>query len=166
MKYMISNQILPEIVNSIENPFFSRTLRTCGVSESKLHEIISRRDSIDENKIGYYPSVFGVDIKITNKKRNEIGNFVEWMYQVFGSHIYAEGNDNLEDVIIKNCIKHNQTVAVAESCTGGLIGDRLTNVSGSSDAFKGGVVAYSNQSKIKILGVSKSILDKYVRIIG
>ena len=43
----------------------------------------------------------------------------------------------MEDIIIKNCIKHNQTLAVAESCTGGLIGDRLTNVSGSSDAFKG-----------------------------
>ena len=67
----------------------------------------------------------------------------------------------MEDIIIKNCIKYNETLAVAESCTGGLIGNRLTNVSGSSDAFKGGVVAYSNESKVKILGVSKNILDQY-----
>ncbi len=161
MKYMISNHILPQIINSIQNPLSSRTLRTCGISESKLHEIIGSRDVIDENRIGYYPSVYGVDIKISNKKINEIDYLVEWIYKIFGTYIYAEDENNMEDIIIKNCIKHNQTLAVAESCTGGLIGDRLTNVSGSSDAFMGGIVVYSNESKLKILGISKSILDQY-----
>ena len=161
MKYMISNQILPQIVNSIQYPILSRTLRTCGVSESKLNELIGTWDTIDENKIGYYPSVYGVDIKISNKKSNEIDNFVKWMYKIFGAYIYAENEDNMEDIIIKNCIKHNQTLSIAESCTGGLIGNRLTNVSGSSDVFKGGLVAYSNESKVEILGVSKNILDQY-----
>ncbi len=161
MRHMISKIILPEIVDSMQYPFLSRTLRTCGVSESKLHDLIATRDSIDENKIGYYPSVYGVDIKIINKKSKEIGYFVNWMYKIFGTYIYAEESDNMEDIIIKKCIKYNQTLAVAESCTGGLIGDRITNVSGSSDAFKGSLVAYSNESKVKILGVSKNILDKH-----
>ena len=161
MKYMISNHILPQIINSIQNPLSSRTLRTCGISESKLHEIIGSRDVIDENRIGYYPSVYGVDIKISNKKINEIDYLVKWVYKNFGTYIYAENENNMEDIIIKNCIKHNQTLAVAESCTGGLIGDRLTNVSGSSDVFMGGIVVYSNESKLKILGIPKSILDQY-----
>ena len=161
MKYMISNQILPQIVGSIKYPLFSRTLRTCGISESKLNELIAKWDTIDQNTIGYYPSVYGVDIKISSKISGEIDKLVKYMYEIFGTYIYAEDENNMEDIIIKNCIKYNQTLAVAESCTGGLIGDRLTNVSGSSDAFKGGVVAYSNESKVKILGVSKNILGQF-----
>ena len=161
MKYMVSNQILPQIVNLIQYPILSRTLRTCGVSESKLHELIETRNNIDQNKIGYYPSVYGVDITISNKKSYEINYFVKWMYKLFGTYIYAENEDNMEDIIIKNCTKHNQTLSIAESCTGGLIGDRVTNVKGSSNVFKGGLVAYSNESKVEILGVSKKILDQY-----
>ena len=161
MKYMVSNQILPQIVNLIQYPILSRTLRTCGISESKLHDLIGTRNNIDQNKIGYYPSVYGVDITISNKKSYEINYCVKWMYKLFGTYIYAENEDNMEDIIIKNCTKHNQTLSIAESCTGGLIGDRVTNVNGSSNVFKGGLVAYSNESKVEILGVSKKILDQY-----
>ena len=161
MRYMISNQIIPQIINSIQYPLLSRTLRTCGVSESKLNELIGTWGTIDENKIGYYPSLYGVDIKISNTKSKEIDNFVKWVYKNFGKCIYSENEERMEDIIIKNCIKHNQTLSIAESCTGGLIGNRLTNVSGSSEVFKGGLVAYSNESKIEILGVSEDILDQY-----
>lgn len=161
MKYMVSNHILPQILDLIQFPLFSRVLRTCGVSESKLNELVRMREFDDKNKIGFYPSVYGVDIKISNKKSDEINYLVKWMYKLFGTYIYAENEDNMEDIIIKNCIKHYQTLSVAESCTGGLIGDRLTNVPGSSNVFKGGLMAYSNESKVEILGVSKNILDQY-----
>ena len=83
---------------------------------------------------------------------------------VFGTFIFMLKTNKIWKIsIIKNCIKYNQTLAVAESCTGGLIGDRVTNVPGSSKVFKGGVVAYSNESKVKILGVSKYFRSIWLR---
>ena len=59
------------------------------------------------------------------------------MYKILGRYIYVEGEHEMEDIVIENFIKYDQTLAIAESCTGGLIGDRVTNVSGSSEVFKG-----------------------------
>ena len=67
----------------------------------------------------------------------------------------------MEKIIISNAIKKNKKIAIAESCTGGLVGSRLTSISGSSEVYEGGVVSYSNQSKIDILGVEKNTVDLY-----
>ena len=67
----------------------------------------------------------------------------------------------MEEIIINKAIEQKKTLSIAESCTGGLIGDRITNVSQSSKAFKGGVVVYSDFSKINILGVDSDRIDKF-----
>ena len=161
MKGMFSQFIFPEIIRKLKDPILSRTVRTTGLSESELYDFIETWIRIDKNKIGYYPSIYGVDIKISNRKKEEINLFVDWLYQNFKNDIYAENDINIETVVVKNCIKQSKSIAIAESCTGGLIGDRITNVSGSSEIFKGGIIAYSNESKVKILNVNKRDLKQF-----
>lgn len=69
--------------------------------------------------------------------------------------------DNLEQVVVQKLIAAKKTVAVAESCTGGLIASRITDISGASEVFKGGIVAYSNELKTKLLHVDEKIFSKY-----
>ena len=161
MKSMFSQFILPSIIKKMKEPIFSKTLRTTGIPESKLFDFIKSWNNIDKNKIGYYPSIYGVDIKISNRKPEEINLFVDWIYENFKNDIYGENNTSIEDNIVNYCIKKNKKLAVAESCTGGLIGDRITNIPGSSEIFNGGVIVYSNDSKVNILGVDIDTIDQF-----
>ena len=83
------------------------------------------------------------------------------MYENFRNEIYAEHDTNIERVVVEYCIKKRRKIAVAESCTGGLIGDRITSVSGSSEIFVGGIIVYSNDSKVKILGLDEEGIDQF-----
>ena len=83
------------------------------------------------------------------------------MYESFNSYIYSENDTDIEKIIVEECINNGNTLSIAESCSGGLIGDRITNVSGSSKIFNGGVVAYSNESKVNILGLKNETLEKF-----
>tara|TARA_X000000950_G_scaffold137023_1_gene170298 strand:+ start:3792 stop:5009 length:1218 start_codon:yes stop_codon:yes gene_type:complete len=161
MKNMFVQTILPALIKKIESPILSRTLRTTGITESVLHDFIEKRSKKTKNTIGYYPSAFGVDIKVSNKTGEEINLFIDWMYANFKNEIYAEHDTSIERVVVEYCIKHRRKIAVAESCTGGLIGDRITNVSGSSEIFVGGVIVYSNDSKVKILGLDEEGIDQF-----
>ena len=107
------------------------------------------------------PSLYGVDIQISNKDRKEIDTLVNYIYKNLGDYIYSEDENGMEEIIINKAIEQKKTLSIAESCTGGLIGDRITNVSQCSKAFKGGVVVYSNFSKINILGVDSDRIDKF-----
>ncbi len=78
-----------------------------------------------------------------------------------GAHIFGTGEDRLEEVVVKLLTATGRTLATAESCTGGLIANRLTNVSGASEVFRTGYVTYSNESKIRLLGVREETLAKY-----
>ena len=161
MKSMFSQFILPSIIKKMKETIFSKTLRTTGIPEPKLFDFIKSWDNIDKNKIGYYPSIYGVDIKISNRNPEEINLFVDWIYENFKNDIYAENNTSIEDNIVNYCIKKDKKLAVAESCTGGLIGDRITNIPGSSEIFNGGVIVYSNDSKVNILGVDIKTIDQF-----
>ena len=161
MKDMFLQSILPQITKNTKNAILSRTLRTTGLAESVFYDFIVTRNNNDKNKIGYYPSAYGVDIKVSNSKRDDINKFIDWMYENFRNHIYAEGDTTIESTVVENCIKRRKKLAVAESCTGGLIGDRITNVSGSSRAFNGGIIAYSNDSKAKILGLDEERINQF-----
>ena len=78
-----------------------------------------------------------------------------------GDHIFGMGDDRLEEVVINTLIAKRKTIAVAESCTGGLIANRITNVSGSSEIFINGLVTYSNESKVRLLGVREEMLKTH-----
>ena len=80
---------------------------------------------------------------------------------IINKYYYGELDIELEDVVAKLLLSNNMTLSTAESCTGGLISDRLTNVSGSSKYFNGGVVAYSNEIKSSVLNVNKDIINSH-----
>jgi len=162
MKAMMTDSIIPMIQENELNPKCIRTLRTTGIPESALIEkiapILEKDHAYD---IGYYPSLFGVDVRISHTDSQSVDSLSKDFYKTLKVSIYAEGKDSIEEVIIQLAKSKNSTVSTAESCTGGLIGHRLTEVSGSSDVYKGGFVVYNNESKIDLLGVDKSILKKY-----
>ncbi len=162
MKVMMNESIIPMIKEEGLAPIFNKTLRTVGIPESALIEKIEPVLNTNHGcNLGYYPSIFGVDIKISHSDEGPVENLSNDIYKILGVSIYGEGKVSLEDVVIQLAKNKNKTVSTAESCTGGLIGHRLTEVSGSSDVYKGGLVVYSNESKMNMLGVEKGILEAH-----
>ena len=162
MKSMMEQTVIPMISKSVTGPTMIRTLRTTGIPESALIERIA--DPIDSDhkcNIGYYPSLYGVDIRISSIRQDRVDRLSEVLYSLLGSMIYGEGKDTIEHVIVHTAIEKHKTVSIAESCTGGLIGHRLTEIPGSSAIFKGGFVVYSNAAKIMVLGVGQTCIDSY-----
>ena len=86
----------------------------------------------------------------------------EKMYEILGEYIYAEGDDNsMARVVVDTLKKKGLTVATAESCTGGLIGKMITEVSGASEVYGFGFITYANEAKMQLLGVKKETLDTF-----
>jgi len=109
----------------------------------------------------------GINIKITakgsDKKKidEQITKKEKKIRQEIDKYIYGENDDNLPQVIGNLLKKSNKTISLAESCTGGLLGKRITEIPGSSDYFMGGMIVYSNQQKIKQLGVNSQTLKNH-----
>jgi nicotinamide-nucleotide amidase len=78
-----------------------------------------------------------------------------------GEHIFSSSGEELEEVIGSLLCRAQKTLSIAESCTGGLLGHRITNVSGSSDYFQQGVLTYSNESKVQLLGVPEGLITQH-----
>jgi len=162
MKKMMKQTIIPLISNRIAVPKITKIIRTIGISESSISQKIK---SITKNykncKIGYYPSPKGVDLRISGYFIKDIDEFISKIKKTINSFVYSEDSQTMEDIIVSLLKQKEKTLVTAESCTGGLISNRITNVSGSSEIFKGSIISYSNQSKIKLLNVDKEIINKF-----
>ena len=110
--------------------------------------------------LAFLPRFTGVDLRISSNKNDSIVNFLDKILPLIDKYYYADGEEELEDVLGKVIIDNKKSISTAESCTGGLISDRLTNTPNSSSYFKGGIVAYSNLLKINLLNVNKETLNK------
>lgn len=130
--------------------------RTFGKNEIEIDEILK---DIDGKVINASPK--GVDIFITDKEPFFLENKVKVARERLGKVIYAEDNIEMEEIVGKLLKENNLTISTAESSTGGLIVSRLINVPGSSAYVMGGIVSYSNEAKINILGVKKESIEKY-----
>jgi nicotinamide-nucleotide amidase len=150
------------------NYIVTTALRTTGIAESAIAQKLENLEQeIRQVRLAYLPHHTGVDVRITlrggDRKRlvaesKKIGGR---MGKLLGSFVYGRDDDTLEQVVGEMLALGKTTLALAESCTGGLIGDRITNVSGSSAYFYGGAVAYSNLAKQKLLKVKKPTLERY-----
>ena len=162
MKSMMTETVIPLILENGVRPKSIRTIRTAGIPESALIEQIAQIIEKDHGcEIGYYPSLFGVDIRLLHNDENPVTQLSNELIECLGVSVYGIGKESFEESIIKLAIKTGKTVSTAESCTGGLIGHRLTEISGSSDVFKGGLMVYSNEAKMHLLDISKQILDSH-----
>ena len=162
MKNMMKDTVLPWFHNKTKNKIYVTTLRTTGVMESLLAEKISDIiENLENIEIAFLPQFTGVDIRLISTKMNTLENIKRKIYDRIGKYIYGQDSENLENIIAKMLIERNYTLSTAESCTGGLLGHRLTNSPGSSKYYLGGVNSYSNESKINVINVKKKTLDKF-----
>lgn len=146
-----------------------RVLKTTGIPEAYLYEKL--KDTIEEIekfcKIAFLPSALGVKIRITvgAKNQNEADNLIseaeKKIRDKVNEYIYGIDDEELEEVVGKLLTEKGLKLAIAESCTGGLIADKITNVPGSSRYFERGIVAYSNDAKIQILRVPEELIKNY-----
>ncbi len=167
MRGMLADSLLPRLSARVTSGTVvrSRTLRTTGISESLLADKI---DSIEGGPLGvelaYLPSIPGVDLRLTVRDAPErdavdaIERAAVRLRERAGNWIYGEDDDDLAAVVLQMCRSRGLTIGVAESCTGGLLGARLTAIPGSSDVVLGGVIAYHNDVKRETLGVSDASL--------
>jgi len=145
------------------NPLQSRVLRTIGVPESIIEEWISRLSLPEGIDIGYYPSLRGVDIFLSAKNGEALLTANEIVSQKIEKYIFTIESEEkrIEEVIGELLQKNGEAYSVAESCTGGLLSSWIVDVPGSSNYFLGGIVCYSNESKLKILGVREKDIEEF-----
>ncbi len=145
-----------------------RIIRTCGIAEAKVDELIGDLYAADKNiRIGLAVDEKGVDVRITSSKASEIetsrllAELEEKITARLKDYIYGFDNEEMEEIVVRLLIEKGAKLAVAESCTGGLISKRLTDVSGSSACFDRGIVSYSNEAKVQMLKVSSKLIEEY-----
>ena len=153
MKAMMEETILPELKSLSPDSLSVHTIRTTGIMESALYNLLS--DTIGESSVdvSFIPGFMGVDMRLTSRDSDAVMELSSEIYDRVGNYIYAEQWETLEAVVGRLLKEKGLSIAVAESCTGGLLADRLTNVPGSSEYFLGGIVSYSNEAKTSFLGV-------------
>jgi nicotinamide-nucleotide amidase len=169
MKAMMESSVLPLFAAKASGIVIQhRTLKTTGIGESFLAEQIGDVNALfapdDGVSLAFLPGPTGTRLRITAKAKtpDDAGKQIEFVEQRIrskaGKYIYAVDEEELEEVIGKLLQERRLTLAVAESCTGGLIADRITNIPGSSQYFERSYVTYSNASKLADLGVPSSLL--------
>lgn len=171
MKKMLSRDVLPQIIDLIgDRRTFCRvrTLSTFGLPESATNErLAGLNDRFPEIKLGLrakYPAIH-VRLYAYGPQQNRLESMLKeaslWVSKRLGKKVISAYGKNMETTVGALLSQSNATLAVAESCTGGLIAHRLTNVPGSSDYFLLSSVTYANQAKSDVLGVSSRTLQQY-----
>jgi nicotinamide-nucleotide amidase len=168
MEAMIANFVIPFFQKKSQQVILHRTLKTTGIPESLLAR---RLGDIDElmlgAKLAFLPSPSGVRLRISiidtdpraaEQKMKEVEARIRAKVEKF---IYGTDTEELEAVLGKILTSQRLTIAVAESCTGGYLANKLTNISGSSYYFERGVITYSNQSKTDLLDIHPDIIEAY-----
>jgi nicotinamide-nucleotide amidase len=171
MKYLIENEIIPKIIKEYKRPYIlHKTILTYGQGESLVAERIENwENNLPECiKLAYLPSPGRVRLRLSARGTDKefllqlIDENVLQLSKIIGDIIVGfEEDETIEVVIGKNLTQQKKTIATAESCTGGKIAQVLTAVAGASNYFKGSVVSYATQTKIDVLGISETLIEKH-----
>ena len=171
MKYLIDNEVIPNLVQKFERPYIvHQTIMTYGRGESIIAEQIEDWENNLPHfiKLAYLPSPGKVRLRLTARGgneellKNEIKQQVEKLDLLIGDVIVGYNEDEPIEVVLGRLLtKNNLTISTAESCTGGKIAATLTAVSGASNYFKGSVVSYATETKINVLGIDNEFVEKY-----
>lgn len=143
----------------------TRTVRTTAVAESQLPTMLGdAARGIGEMSLAYLPGEEGVDLRLTirgaesDEADAQLAEGAALLRERVGIFAYAEGKTDMAEVVLAACRERGLTIALAESCTGGMLGQRLTAIPGSSDVVLGGVIAYNNAVKVAAVGVKEETL--------
>lgn len=169
VKPMFEDYVIPYLKKYQTTVFISKVLRIFGIGEGFMAEKIG--DIIDSQSnptVAPYAKEGEVTLRITASAKTEreavnlIEPAVKKIKERLGDNVYGEGeNTTLEDVVCKLLLQKNLSIATAESCTGGMLAARLINYPGISQVFKEGAITYSNEAKMKRLGVKEETLKKF-----
>jgi len=168
MKPMMENTVIPWIAaNRGTNQVYAvRVFQTFGMSESALDEAVAGLIKPDEAKVSFRASFPQISLKIRvegqpGEVEPKVEELAHRVREKISQFIYGEGDTSMEEVVGRLLIEKKLKLAVAESCTGGLIGHRITNIPGCSEYFVGDLVTYSNDVKSGVLGVSEETLKAH-----
>ena len=171
MRRMLADQVIPRIKN-LQGPDAGIrrivTLTTFGLTESATGDQLDGfKQRFPQIKLGFRTEFPEIQVKFyahgadEEDLRAELAEATQWVYRKLGDKVFSDSGESMEEVVGSLLRQRNALLAVAESCTGGLIADLLTNVPGSSDYFVFSAVTYSNQLKMKILDVNARTIDRY-----
>ncbi len=169
LKPMVENFLINELKKYGSYNYYSRTMRIVGLTESETEEKIEDIISGLKNPWINILAIPGqIEINILGRGKNSIEEAEDRVNEVFNrilerlkDYVFTLEKESLEEVVGKLLKKRGESLSVAESCTGGLLSNRITNISGSSAYFERGVVTYSNNAKMEILGVKSETLKKH-----
>ncbi|MFQ3548420.1 MAG: competence/damage-inducible protein A [Armatimonadota bacterium] len=168
---MVDNYVVPfikEVTGEKKSIIKSRILRVAGLGESIVEDKIKHLlGSLNPTVAPLVAGNIEVHLRITAMAENEaeadrlIDKMDTKLVAELGSYVYGRDDQTLEQIVVSELKEKGLKLGLAESCTGGLIGDRITNVPGCSEVLLAGIVSYSNESKIRLLGVDKKTIEKY-----
>ncbi len=169
MEQILIDDVIPHLKGlNVGRPVRIIKLRTTGIVESRLADMLQPDLKLDPGvKLAYLPAYSGVDLRIVASDDDAVEaeqkavRLERYLETTVGKYIYGKDDDTLQDVVGQLLKDNDRTLSVAESCTGGQLGMVVTSVAGSSDYFLGGVVSYSNESKINHLDVSPEIIEEH-----
>lgn len=170
MKKLVVENLIPYLKEKFSPSVFkkSKILKVTGLGESSVNELI--RDYINKQKnfsFGIYANPEDIQIQITTQASSEkeadklLQSSVNQLTKILGNYIYGSDEQVLEEVIGDLLNSKRLKIAVAESCTGGMLGEMITRIPGSSEYFQGGVISYSAQVKEDLLKVPSEVIKKY-----
>jgi len=169
LEKLIDHEIVPRLRRRVgpARVTMSRTLRTAGIAESDLAQRLGDVDQeVAPVTMAYLPGVAGVDLRLTawngdsDTIAGQLDSAVARIVPHLGHHFFGYDQASLAAEVLHLARGHGLTLATAESCTGGMVGQMLTAVPGSSEVYRGGVVAYHNSAKSELLGVPVELIER------
>jgi len=166
MRKLLEHEVVPRLTQGgTQSVIRSLVVRTSGIPESSLAELIGDIEhEIAPITLAYLPGLEGVDLRLSawglmpEEADRRLHASAQLLRERAGINVYGDGDTDLAALVLDEARSLGLRLGVAESCTGGLLGTRLTEIPGSSDVFAGGVIAYDNALKIDLLGVPEAVL--------
>lgn len=170
MKRMLTEQVIPDLLDLQGDAVMHsrvRTITTFGMPESMAGETVAGVEALFPGvKLGLRANFPQIQVKLYGRGADaaaldaRLAAAANWAVQRLGSHVVSEAGASMPAVVAELLLRQSATLALAESCTGGLLADWLTNLPGSSQFFVFSGVTYSNPAKVAVLGVSQKTLDR------
>ncbi len=165
LRPMFEHGVKPYFQSQLAQPIVSKNVRVFGIGESLLETKIEDLVRCVNPTVALYAKDGEVLIRVTAKAENNqkaekiIDQMIDKLSERLGTYIYGIDVDSLQQVVVRTLTEQNKTIATAESCTGGLLASKITQVPGSSNVFGMGLITYANQAKQQQLGVLETTLD-------
>ena len=163
---MFNNKVIPLLKKYSNRTIYSSNVRIFGVGESAVAELCGDLLEGENPTVATYAKTGEVDIRVTASAENLVcaknlcEPIIEKLTNIFGNHVYGVNVENLQQRVVEGLRAKGMKLATAESCTAGMLSERITEVPGSSEVFEMGVTAYANYVKVQALGVDPEIIEK------